>query len=143
MVVFCLDGKQVNYFNITSVCRMAARCSLAVRDSLSTSICCLQSEFWLLRVSSFVCKASSSDSFFDNSCFSWSICPIHTKKNLLTSWQLQDISTMTFLNTYVKSLRLWGQLWSPQNYKDISTMTFLPPQWPHSTLGRKKLLVEQ
>lgn len=52
---------------------MAARCSLAVRDSLSTSICCLQSEFWLLRVSSFVCRASSSDSFFDNSCFSWSI----------------------------------------------------------------------
>ncbi len=52
---------------------MAARCSLAVRDSLSTSICCLQSEFWLLRVSSLVCRASSSDSFFDNSCFSWSI----------------------------------------------------------------------
>lgn len=52
---------------------MAARCSLAVRDSLSTSICCLQSEFWLLRVSSFVCRANSSDSFLDNSCFSWSI----------------------------------------------------------------------
>lgn len=58
---------------ITSVCRMAARCSLAVRDSLSTSICCLQSEFWLLSVSSFVCRANSSDSFFDNSCLSWSI----------------------------------------------------------------------
>lgn len=60
-------------FLLTSVCRMAARCSLAVRDSLSTSICCLQSEFWLFRVSSFVCRANSSDSFFDNSCFSWSI----------------------------------------------------------------------
>lgn len=60
-------------FVITSVCRMAARCSLAVRDSLSTSMCCLQSEFWLLRVSNFVCRASSSDSFFDNSCLSWSI----------------------------------------------------------------------
>lgn len=52
---------------------MAARCSLAVRDSLSTSMCCLQSEFWLLSVSSFVCRANSSDSFFDNSCLSWSI----------------------------------------------------------------------
>lgn len=64
---------------LTSVCRMAARCSLAVRDSLSTSICCLQSEFWLLRVSSFVCRASSSDSFLDNSCFSWSIYA-HSKR---------------------------------------------------------------
>lgn len=59
---------------LTSVWRMAARCSLAVSDSLSTSMCCLQSEFWLLRVSSFVCKARSSDSFFESSCFSWSIC---------------------------------------------------------------------
>lgn len=58
----------------TSVWSMAALCSLAVRDSLSTSICCLQSEFWLLRVSSLVCKARSSDSFFESSCFSWSIC---------------------------------------------------------------------
>lgn len=63
----------------TSVCRMAARCSLAVRDSLSTSMCCLQSEFWLLRVSSFVCRANSSDSFLDNSCFSWSIYT-HSKR---------------------------------------------------------------
>lgn len=59
---------------LTSVWRMAALCSLAVSDSLSTSMCCLQSEFWLLRVSSFVCKARSSDSFFESSCFSWSIC---------------------------------------------------------------------
>lgn len=59
---------------LTSVWRMAALCSLAVSDSLSTSMCCLQSEFWLLRVSSFVCKARSSDSFLESSCFSWSIC---------------------------------------------------------------------
>lgn len=71
--IYCLTTKKCMFLTITSVCRMAARCSLAVRDSFSTSICCLQSEFWLLRVSSFVCRASSSDSFFDNSCFSWSI----------------------------------------------------------------------
>lgn len=64
---------------LTSVWRMAALCSLAVSDSLSTSMCCLQSEFWLLRVSSFVCKARSSDSFFESSCFSWSICKTTTK----------------------------------------------------------------
>lgn len=81
-----LQGEHVCWvdFLLTSVCRMAARCSLAVRDSLSTSICCLQSEFWLLRVSSFVCRASSSDSFFDNSCFSWSICK-HMKQTRHTN----------------------------------------------------------
>lgn len=72
-VQICMCTNKWWVFFHTSVCRMAARCSLAVRDSLSTSICCLQSEFWLLRVSSFVCRANSSDSFFDNSCFSWSI----------------------------------------------------------------------
>lgn len=64
----------------TSVWSMAALCSLAVSDSLSTSMCCLQSEFWLLRVSSLVCKARSSDSFFESSCFSWSICNGEKKK---------------------------------------------------------------
>lgn len=67
---------------LTSVWRMAALCSLAVSDSLSTSMCCLQSEFWLLRVSSFVCKARSSDSFFESSCFSWSICEKWNYKKL-------------------------------------------------------------
>lgn len=57
----------------TSVCRMAALCSLAVRDSFSTSMCCLLSENWFVRVSSLVCKASSSVSFLDNSCFTWPI----------------------------------------------------------------------
>lgn len=77
--------KQTMTFFITSVCRMAARCSLAVRDSLSTSICCLQSEFWLFRVSSFVCRARSSDSFLDNSCFSWSICRRTKQRQVLVS----------------------------------------------------------
>lgn len=68
----------------TSVWSMAALCSLAVRDSLSTSMCCLQSEFWLLRVSSLVCKARSSDSFFESSCFSWSICNRGKNRSLIS-----------------------------------------------------------
>lgn len=52
---------------------MAARCSLAVRDSLRTSICCLLSENWLVSVSSLVCKPSSSLSFLERSCFTCSI----------------------------------------------------------------------
>lgn len=80
---------------LTSVWRMAALCSLAVSDSLSTSMCCLQSEFWLLRVSSFVCKARSSDSFLESSCFSWSICKTRRQSQNLRkfcsntyTWQL-------------------------------------------------------
>lgn len=73
-VTVCWHLRAQTKEEFTSVCRMAARCSLAVRDSLSTSICCLQSEFWLFRVSSFVWRANSSDSFLDSSCFSWSIC---------------------------------------------------------------------
>lgn len=69
---------------LTSVWRMAALCSLAVSDSLSTSMCCLQSEFWLLRVSSFVCKARSSDSFFESSCFSWSICKTMKSQKIIS-----------------------------------------------------------
>lgn len=57
----------------TSVCRMAALCSLAVRDSFSTSMCCLLSENWFVSVSSFVCRARSSVSFLDSSCFTWPI----------------------------------------------------------------------
>lgn len=83
-------------FCVTSVWRMAARCSLAVRDSLSTSICCLQSEFWLLSVSSFVCRASSSDSFFDNSCFSWSICT-GVKQTITSSGGHKQCFTITML----------------------------------------------
>lgn len=52
---------------------MAARCSLAVRDSLRTSMCCLLSENWLVSVSSLVCKPSSSVSFLERSCFTCSI----------------------------------------------------------------------
>lgn len=70
--------------HLTSVWRMAALCSLAVSDSLSTSMCCLQSEFWLLRVSSFVCKARSSDSFLESSCFSWSIWKTKQWQNQFT-----------------------------------------------------------
>lgn len=92
-------------FFSTSVCRMAARCSLAVRDSLSTSICCLQSEFWLLRVSSFVCRANSSDSFFDNSCFSWSICRCVKQTTSTTNY----INTITHVIT--ASLYLWHRKW--------------------------------
>ncbi|TNN84311.1 hypothetical protein EYF80_005304 [Liparis tanakae] len=62
-------GEKKKQWEWVSRSGMAARCSLAVSDSFSTSICCLQSEFWLLTVSSLVCRASSSDSFFDNSCF--------------------------------------------------------------------------
>lgn len=79
---------------LTSVWRMAALCSLAVSDSLSTSMCCLQSEFWLLRVSSFVCKARSSDSFFESSCFSWSICETTT---------LQDIRSRSFYSLHLRT----------------------------------------
>lgn len=91
----------------TSVWSMAALCSLAVRDSLSTSMCCLQSEFWLLRVSSLVCKARSSDSFFESSCFSWSICsggkkigslilsPIHSSIGNLKGVNDHDMTNQT------------------------------------------------
>lgn len=61
----------------TSVCRMAALCSLAVKDSFSTSMCCLLSENWFVSVSSFVCRAKSSVSFLESSCFTW---PIYRKK---------------------------------------------------------------
>ncbi len=60
-------------WSTTSVCRIAARCSLAVRDSLSTSICCLLSENWLVRVSSLVCSPRSWVSFLERSCLTWSI----------------------------------------------------------------------
>ena len=63
---------------LTSVCSVLARCSLAVSDSLSTSMCCLQSEFWLVSVSSLVCRACISDSFLFSSCFSCSIWRSHT-----------------------------------------------------------------
>lgn len=72
MPIHCHDG------TLTSVCRMAARCSLAVRDSLSTSMCCLLSENWLVSVSSLVCRPKSSVSFRDKSCFTWSICARQT-----------------------------------------------------------------
>lgn len=57
----------------TSVCNMAALCSLAVSDSFRTSTCCLLSENWLVRVSSLVLKANSSLSFRLRSCFACSI----------------------------------------------------------------------
>lgn len=79
---WCVPALQSPRHCLTSVWRMAALCSLAVSDSLSTSMCCLQSEFWLLRVSSFVCKARSSDSFLESSCFSWSIWKTRQLQNL-------------------------------------------------------------
>lgn len=79
---WCVPALQGPRHCLTSVWRMAALCSLAVSDSLSTSMCCLQSEFWLLRVSSFVCKARSSDSFLESSCFSWSIWKTRQLQNL-------------------------------------------------------------
>lgn len=63
----------------TSVCKIAALCSLAVSDSLSTSTCCLLSENWLLRVSSLVLKANSSLSLRLRSCLACSIWVTHTR----------------------------------------------------------------
>lgn len=93
---------------------MAARCSLAVRDSLSTSICCLQSEFWLLRVSSFVCRANSSDSFFDNSCFSWSIYRCTSTANHIHSvmfcYHGRCDTKKTFFFFFFRTVSYWVQL---------------------------------
>lgn len=77
---------------LTSVCRMAARCSLAVRDSLRTSMCCLLSENWLVSVSSFVCRPKSSVSFLDRSCFTWSIWTRETVRQL---WKHGDKSFLS------------------------------------------------
>lgn len=64
----------------TSVCNIAALCSLAASDSFSTSTCCLLSENWLVRVSSLVLKANSSLSFRLRSCFACSICSKKRRK---------------------------------------------------------------
>lgn len=68
----------MNMDPLTSVCNVFARCSLAASDSFKTSMCCLQSEFWLVSVSSLVCRACISDSFLFNSCFSVSIWQSNT-----------------------------------------------------------------
>lgn len=91
---------------VTSVCRMAALCSFAVRDSLSTSICCLLSENWFVRVSNFVCKASNSVSFRDSSCFTWPIyrknqvweCMLSNGKKAFKS--IMEIASFQFSTTF-------------------------------------------
>lgn len=80
----------VNVHTLTSVWSVLARCSLALSDSFSTSMCCLQSEFWLVSVSSLVCSACISDSFLFSSCFSCSIWQSHTHKH--TNTQIRVIS---------------------------------------------------
>lgn len=85
----------VNVHTLTSVWSVLARCSLALSDSFSTSMCCLQSEFWLVSVSSLVCSACISDSFLFSSCFSCSIWQSrkHTHKhtNKGHQWDILDI----------------------------------------------------
>ena len=89
---------QVIVHTLTSVCSVLARCSLAVSDSFSTSMCCLQSEFWLVSVSSLVCRACISDSFLFSSCFCWSIWQSHTYRHT----QVNNLVFKTFAHHWEK-----------------------------------------
>lgn len=101
----------VGVYTLTSVCSVLARCSLALSDSFSTSMCCLQSEFWLVSVSSLVCRACISDSFLFSSCFSCSIWQshthIHTRIQLL--WKPFVIIERTDILADNKKLFLWSK----------------------------------
>ena len=104
---------------------MAALCSLAVRDSFRTSICCLLSENWFVRVSSFVCKASNSVSLRDSSCFTW---PIWKRKK---RWPKEKIIytflTKRTINSHNYQQTVWCSKPIPQNCEAFSY-----PEWKAS-----------
>lgn len=116
--ILLLSSHAIHCVTLTSVCRMAARCSLAVRDSLSTSTCCLLSENWLVSVSSLVCRPKSSVSFRDRSCFTWSICARQTVS--LNVWktlqktpssQTSKLKQRNRMKPVVSGL-MWEQKWN-------------------------------
>lgn len=105
--------------HFTSVCRMAALCSLAVRDSFRTSICCLLSENWFVRVSSFVCKASNSVSLRDSSCFTWPIWK-RKKRRAKEKHNLYTFLTRITINSHNYQQTVWYSKLIPWNCEAFS-----------------------